>query len=334
MNLSAPRRRSGAIAAAVLATAAAAVLVVAATHLQNDSPVSLIGASQEAPPAPEPTIYVSRTDPGPVEVREVATGKVLRTLDGPYDPYLDNTLTVDRGQVSWLRLDEPAQRFDIVQESLDGGAQTLLPDGQRPLHSPDGRRLLHGLAGRTSVLDERTGHETRLPDLPGNGYGPTVWLPGGTQLLRVLSPPIDPATVKGCPPPFPGDPVCVYPTPAPRTSSAYRLDVTVADPTWQPVAAVQDSPVWGPYVVLGPAEGPDQVRAVEAGRDGTAESLLVLDVTDGKVRSREPVPAGYRLFTLDASGQHALIGRDDGIYAWTPGAPARRIGPSALQAAW
>ncbi len=335
MDVSGPlRRRAVVVAATVVATVAAAVLVVAAAHRDNDSPVLLVGAAQEAPPAPEPAIYVSRTDPGPVEVHDVATGAVLRTLDGPYEPYLDNTLTVDRGQVSWLRLDEPAQRFDIVQESLDGGAQTLLPDGQRPLHSPDGQRLLHGVAGGTSVLDEATGLETRVPDLPGNGYGPTVWLPGSTQLLRVLRPPIDPATVKGCAPPFPGKPVCVYPTPAPATASAYRLDVTAPDPAWRPIPAVQDSLAWGPYVVLGPADGADEVLAVDAGSDGTAASLLVLDVTDGTVRSHEPLPAGSRLVNLDASGEHALLSRGDGIYAWTPGAPARRIGPPARQAAW
>src|SRR5205085_12656557 len=107
--------------------------------------------------------------PGAMVVIDTATGTAVRTLGADYGIYPANGFQIspDGTALYWNRLNEPAQKIELVRQPLDGGPSTIVtPNGAEPRFSSDGHVLIYQTAANPVVFVRRdlaTGADRDLP---------------------------------------------------------------------------------------------------------------------------------------------------------------------------
>lgn len=338
----AQRRRQGRMAAGV----AVAALVVGSTVVwlrPGGDDRSKVVAGQpattttEAPlvaaPPPGQVVVIepaSTGRPGAMVVLDVATGAVVRTLGADYGIYPSNgfQVTPDGRTLYWNRLNEPAQKIELVRQPIDGGtASVAVPNGAQPRFTSDGALMVFQSAGNPVGFVRRDLTSGADRDLPTPGEAGevvvnTAFEQGRRTLVAITTRPV--ATCSG---PGPG-PNC--PPSSPSPFHGWTIDVDDPGATWKPFATTA---TWDGGILLGP--GPDP-GSILLSRSEQPSGTRIAEVTaDGTVPHEIQLPSGYRPLNVDRTGTNILVASDNALARVTLAdpRPVRIAGPARL-ATW
>ncbi len=304
--------------------------------------------AQPPPPRAEPfppTIAVhlptATAHPGQILLVDSETGATLRSFGAEYDPYVSDgfALAADRSALYYSRLNEPAQKIEIVRAPLGQAGSSVIADGTDERPSPDGRQLAfrpmstsEGLA----VMDLASGAVRTYPPPPAPAGSDALylsWLADNRSVVVITS--VPGGTSGGaCFAPA-GRPSCGAPptTATPPPPEAWLLDTSRSNPSWARLPTpAQSNDGWGGYLLLGPGRVPESL-AVGWSYGHSADIMTVM--TDGSVYDKTALAPDSLPLSVDATGTNFLIADRTGLarMSLSDPAPVPIRGPVA-EAAW
>ena len=287
--------------------------------------------------APPPSFYVAHAlqttgAPGAIQVRDTATGAVLRTLGTVYDPYPMNgfVLSPDKSTLYYTALNEPAQTIEIKAIPVTGGRPQVIATGSQPQPSPKGTELAYlpaGAAlrstGAVAVMDLAT-HAVRTITLPDTQLGrqPTnlVWVSSAELVVRATRT----TGATDCRP----DERCPAPT---TVGEAYSIDTSGPALAAHQLPELRTGPHWSALTLL-TGRSPTEVYAL------AGSSLYLLNPLTGTVTDQLATPKGYEPVSVDARSHDVLLLASDGGRAafWNPDTPSAPtlLGTGVSEVTW
>jgi hypothetical protein len=269
--------------------------------------------------------------PGAMVVLDSATGFTIRTLGADYGIYSSNgfQVTPDGLTLYWNRLNEPAQKIELLRQPLDGGPSAVaVPSGSQPRFSSDGQLMVFQGPGNPVGYVRRelnSGADRPLPT-PGEAgeFGNVTFQQSQHTLVAVTTKP----TTFACPP----GGKCPPPIPSPY--HGWALEVDSPNATWKPFGT---KALWNGATLLGPGPDPGSVLAywAEPRTSGLPNYRIAEVAADGTAHHEIHISSGYRPVNIDKSGTNILVTSDTTLarVTLTDPTPVRIAGPARL-ATW
>ena len=297
----------------------AAILSVASHHEGHEQSVAAGGPSAadttdnaDVADVPAPAHLVAHLlggsgSPGHITVIDTTSGSTVRDLGPVYDPYPLNGFhaSADGSSLFYVRLNEPAQRIEIVRVPTVGGATQVVAEGTGAIPSPDGKYLIVETGADHQALEllDLGTHTTRpLPGFPGptpQTLSTFAWTSDSSVIIasttdlrpiRWRCPP------SGCNPPT---------TDAPSSWSLWSIRTADPNVQWQRIIGPATSGVSWDLELLGPGRFPRTIAALR--RPMNAEETVLTVGLDGTVVDQVPLPEHTTALAVNRSGANVLL---------------------------